>query len=108
MNTNDMGIDKIKNTNGTPFFSILIPVYNRTAFLSKCLDSILCNDFKNIEIIVSDDCSPKAKDIERIVNAYQNNANILFYEQPKNLGWSENRNFLISKANGEYLILLET
>lgn len=38
-------------------FSIIIPVYNCEDLISKCLDSILNQTYKNIEILVIDDCS---------------------------------------------------
>jgi len=44
---------------GNPFFSILIPAYNRPEELRQCIGSIISGSFKDYEIIVSDDNSPK-------------------------------------------------
>lgn len=41
----------------TPFFSIIIPLYNSGKTLQKSLDSITCQSFKNIELIFVDGCS---------------------------------------------------
>lgn len=37
--------------------SIIIPVYNAQDYIAKCLDSLICQSYKNIEIICVDDCS---------------------------------------------------
>ena len=41
----------------TPLVSILLPVYNGSKFLTECLDSILAQDFANLEILIADDDS---------------------------------------------------
>ena len=40
----------------TPFFSLLIPVYNTQAYIARCLESCIAQSFKDIEILVIDDC----------------------------------------------------
>ena len=45
-----------------PFFSILIPAYNRPEELKVLIDSIVNQSFNDYEILVSDDCSPKKSD----------------------------------------------
>ncbi len=39
-----------------PFFSIIIPVYNVQKYIARCLDSVVNQSFKDIEIIIVDDC----------------------------------------------------
>ena len=41
----------------TPFFSIIIPTYNRAHLISETLDSILNQTFENFKLIIADDCS---------------------------------------------------
>ena len=41
-----------------PKISIIIPIYKSEKFLKKCVDSILSQTFKNIEILLIDDGSP--------------------------------------------------
>ena len=48
--------------------SVIIPVYNTEKYLPKCLDSVLNQNNKNIEIIVVNDCSPN--NCNEIVNDY--------------------------------------
>lgn len=90
-----------------PFFSILIPSYNRPEYIHKLIDSIINGRFENFEIIISDDCSPKKDEIKNIVNKYLSDDNrIRFYEQVNNLGEVGSKNFLVSKAKGSYNIII--
>ena len=90
----------------SPFFSILIPLYNRPQYIPECLDSIFENDFTDFEVVMSDDCSPGISQIERIVKPYLCHTNLRFIKQERNLGWSDNRNFLVRKAKGKFVILI--
>lgn len=40
----------------SPFFSIIIPVYNAKNYLARCIESCIKQSFKNIEILIIDDC----------------------------------------------------
>ncbi|WP_143277871.1 glycosyltransferase family 2 protein, partial [Brachyspira sp. G79] len=55
--------------NKIPFFSIIIPVYNTEKYLKKCLDSVINQTFKDIEIIIVNDHSPK--NCDEIVSQYK-------------------------------------
>ncbi len=89
-----------------PFFSILIPSYNRPLELKRNIESIISGTFADYEIIISDDNSPKADDIRRVVNEYNGIDNIKFFSQTKNLKEPENKNFLVNKATGKFNIVL--
>jgi len=94
-------------TNRSPYFSILIPSYNRPHFITACLDSIINSDYENYEIIISDDNSPKVEEIYAKVKPYlNNNNNIQFFRQNDNLKEPGNKNFLVSKGIGQYNIIL--
>ena len=43
-----------------PFFSILIPSYNRPEYINELLESIFLGGIEEFEVIISDDCSPKS------------------------------------------------
>lgn len=107
----NMGNPKRNLTNNAaieakPFFSILIPSYNRPSYLEKCLESILENDFNDFEIIISDDDSTEIKEIKRVIEPYLKYENITFIKQSHNIGMANNWNFLVSYARGKYLIIL--
>lgn len=89
-----------------PFFSVLIPSYNRPDYLEKCISSVLRNDFKDFEIIVSDDHSEKVEEIKAAIKLHLGLQNVSFFQQPRNLGFQENWNFLVSKAHGKFVIIL--
>lgn len=100
-----MGLSASSQKN-RPFFSILVPSYNRPEYITKCIDSILGNDFHDYEIIISDDKSPRGDEIEQSLEAYLKNENILFFRQPQNLREPGNKNFLVSRAKGKYTIFI--
>ena len=89
-----------------PFFSILIPSYNRPQHLVQCIESVIANQEKEIEIIVSDDASPQREAIVNAVRPYLGESNVHFYQQSTNIGEPANRNFLVSRATGHYNIIL--
>lgn len=81
--------------------SVIIPVYNAGAYLQKCLDSIIGQTYKNLEIILIDDgstdgsskiCDEYAKKDARVVCVHQLNS-----------GVSAARNRGLKIANGEYI-----
>lgn len=90
----------------SPFFSVLIPSYNRPETLKRSIDSILDQDFESFEIIVSDDNSPRQDEIKAVALLYESNNNVKFYFQKNNLKEPENKNFLVRKSNAKYNIIL--
>ena len=81
--------------------SVIVPVYNVEKYLEKCLDSLVNQTLKEIEIIVVNDGSPdnSQKIIDKYTKKYQN---IKAYIK-ENGGVSDARNFGISRATGEYI-----
>lgn len=85
--------------------SFLIPVYNQSEELRKCINSITQYSGDDIEIVVSDDCS--TEDLEGIV-AYFHDNRIKHYRNNTNVGLDGNILFGISKCRGEFVFLLRT
>jgi len=88
-----------------PFFSILIPSFDRPEKIVRAIESISTEEC-SFEIIVSDDCSPKRKEISDKIKPYIGKNNFSFFQQEENLREPSNKNFLIEKAIGEYNIFL--
>jgi glycosyltransferase involved in cell wall biosynthesis len=87
--------------------SILIPAYNRPDHLDTLLFSLASQKNKDIEIIVSDDCSPKKNEIKFVLDKYKNLIdNFIYFTQEKNLGEVGNKNFLYTKASGKFLLYI--
>lgn len=89
-----------------PFFSILIPSYNRPTELKRCIQSVLQSAFTDFEIIISDDNSPRQAEIENIVFSVGSASKVRFYKQLINLKEPGNKNFLVNQATGHFNIIL--
>lgn len=88
-----------------PKVSIVIPTYNRANLLIKALESCINQTYKNIEIIISDNCS--SDETQEICSAYVNkDSRIKYYRQEENIGIGANAKFLLNQATGEYSCVL--
>jgi len=92
--------------NKRPFFSILIPSYNRPELIGETIESILKNDFDDLEIIVSDDKSPRQGEIVTVLKPFLRDSRVQLYLQNENLREAGNRDFLFQIARGEWFIVL--
>lgn len=85
--------------------SVVIPVYNSEEYLTKCLDSIVNQTYKNIEIIILNDGS--TDNSKQIIKSYKNKySNIRFYDK-ENTGVSDTRNQGIKYSRGDYIMFLD-
>ena len=86
----------------SPFFSILIPTYNRAAYLKECINNLLKQSFHDFEIIISDNNSDD--DTPSVVEQYKD-TRIRYVRQKENIGAVRNFLFLAGQALGKYIIL---
>lgn len=86
-----------------PLVTIAIPTFNRAKYLEQTVQSALDQSYKNIEIIVADNCS--SDNTEKIIEAF-NDSRIKYYKHSENRGMVNNWNFCLDKANGEFFLLL--
>jgi glycosyltransferase involved in cell wall biosynthesis len=86
-----------------PFFSVLIPLYNKEKFIKYTLQSVLNQTFSDFEIIIVNDGS--TDESEKIVSEFQD-ARIRYFTQ-KNQGVSVARNLGISLAQSNYISFLD-
>lgn len=88
----------------TPLVSIGIPTYNRAdSYLGYALRSAVNQTYKNIEIIVSDNCSPD--NTESVVKAFDD-PRVRYYRQTENIGPVKNRHFCLEQSRGDYFVML--
>jgi glycosyltransferase involved in cell wall biosynthesis len=85
--------------------SILIPTYNRRELVVRAIDSALKQTYKNIEIIISDNCSSDGTE-EHIKKLYRNNGKVKVYGNSINTGPVRNWVNCIEKCSGKYVKLL--
>lgn len=90
-----------------PKVSVIVPVYNSEQELRDCLDSLVEQTEKDIEIIVIDDAS--TDNSPAIEAEYQKKyPNVKVYRNERNLGQSETRNRGIELAEGDYIAFLDS
>ena len=82
--------------------SVIVPVYNASRYLEKCLDSLVRQTLKDIEIIVVNDAS-KDNSLEIIKKYQEKYSNIILINHETNKGIGRTRNDAIEIAKGEYL-----
>ena len=90
----------------TPLVSVIIPVYNVEKYLSKCLDSVINQTLKNIEIICINDGS-KDKSLE-ILEKYKNQDTRIKIINHENNGVAAARNTGYKVAQGEYICFIDS
>ncbi|MEE1035336.1 MAG: glycosyltransferase, partial [Agathobacter sp.] len=87
-------------------YSIIIPVYNSEKYLEECIESVLKQTYKEIEIIIVNDGSYDSS--ENIINRYAKNDNRIIYLKQKNAGVSAARNLGIKSATGKWITFVDS
>ena len=89
-----------------PLVSVIVPVFNSEKYLSKCLDSILNQDYPNIEVICIDDSS--TDNSKKILEDYSiKEKKIKIIAHTKNRGPSAARNSGLDLARGKYILFVD-
>ena len=86
--------------------SVIVPVYNTGEKLNKCIDSIISQTYKNIEIILINDGSTDAS--PAICDEYARLDNRVLVVHKSNSGVSDTRNMGIEKSTGEYIMFVDS
>jgi teichuronic acid biosynthesis glycosyltransferase TuaG len=87
--------------------SVITPVYNASKHLSRTIESVLKQTYKDIEIVLVDDCSTDDS-AEIIKNFKSKHKNIVYYCQDKNRGAGAARNKALEIATGQYVAFLDS
>lgn len=87
------------------FFSIIIPVYNIKKYIQECVESVLCQSYKNYEVLLIDDGSTDGSGVE--CDKYAEESPKVKVIHKKNGGISSARNTGIEKSEGKYIIFLD-
>lgn len=87
--------------NKLPLVTVIVPSYNHELYITKCIESIINQTYKNIELIVIDDGSTdKSVDILKKLKSMHT---FKLIEHKKNLGLSSTKNEGLSIAKGKYI-----
>ena len=86
--------------------SIVVPVYNVEKYLNKCINSLVKQTYKNIEILLIDDGSKDGS--LKLCNYYKKNDDRIKVFHKKNGGLSSARNYGIEKAKGKYICFVDS
>jgi glycosyltransferase involved in cell wall biosynthesis len=90
-----------------PVISVIIPNYNNAGYLRECLDSVLSQTWKSLEVLVADDCSTDGS-IEIIQEYARRDSRIVPFFNPVNMDVSANRASTIQRSTGTYLTTLDS
>lgn len=84
--------------------SIIVPIYNEEENLERCIDSLINQTYKNLEIIlVNDGSTDKSKEI---INSYKDKRIMAIHK--KNTGIGDTRNVGINKCTGDYIMFIDS
>ena len=83
--------------------SVLLPTYNAEKYIAEAIDSVIQQEHKNVEIVISDDAS--SDNTPAILKEYQKKYPelIKLFLQEKNLGVTNNCNFILENCTGEFV-----
>lgn len=86
-----------------PLVTVGVPTYNRPNELRRCINELIAQTYPNIEILVSDNCSPDPR-VARILSEISKNKHVRVFRQTTNIGALPNFQFLLNEAQGEYFM----
>ena len=89
-----------------PFFSVVIPTYNRAAFIEATLQSVLSQTYPHYEVIVVDNCS--TDNTKELLQPFIRAGQMRFIEHERNYERARSRNTGMSAARGDFVTLLDS
>ena len=87
--------------------SVIVPVYNSSAYLEACVQSIASQSYQNLEILLIDDGSTDSSAILATKLSKQD-PRVKVFEKTINTGRSATRNFGLDHASGEYVVFVDS
>lgn len=95
-------LNKTFTDSAQPLVTVIIATYNRADFISRCIDSVLSQTYKNIEIIVIDDCS--TDNTTEVLKPYEGRIKVIRNKDNKGISYNSNLGFSLS--SGRFICLL--
>lgn len=93
-----------------PKISVIVPVYNVSDYIERCILSIMEQTYKNIECIVIDDCTPDDSMTKalNLIHSYKGEVTFVCKKHTQNRGLSAGRNTGVKYSTGDYLFFLDS
>ena len=93
-----------------PKVSIIIPVYNVSDYIERCIRSVINQTYQDIECVIVNDCTPddSIKKCEKLLEKYNGPIQFVLLNHEKNRGLSAARNTGTAKSSGEYIYYLDS
>lgn len=87
--------------------SICIPTYNRPEELKRMLESIDTTKYDDVDIVISENCSPKQKETRAVVEQYRKTSNFVihYFENEENIGYDRNIRAIMQRSIGKFTML---
>jgi len=85
-----------------PLVSVGVPTYNRPKNLRILLESLIKQSYQNLEIIVSDNCSPESETETIVRQLMASDSRIKYFRQEKNIGMFYNFKFVFDVSHGDF------
>ena len=86
-------------------YSVIVPVYNRPDEVDELLESLVGQTFRDFEVVIVEDGSQR--DCRAVVDKYAGRLDAHYYMKP-NSGPGQSRNYGAERAQGEYLLVLDS
>ena len=86
--------------------SVIIPLYNSERLIEKTLDSVLSQTYKNIEVLIVDDCSTD-KSYDIVSRIAKNDKRVILLQNKVNSGAAVARNYGLKKSKGRYIAYID-
>jgi len=88
------------------FFSIIIPVYNRSHLLGETIDTVIAQNYPTFEIIIVDDGS--TENIKKVLDEKYSHEPKVKYSRKQNEERGAARNYGLKQANGDYAVFFDS
>ena len=88
-------------------FSVIVPVYNASNTIERCVESIIANKFQDMEVILIDDCS-KDDSLKKCIELSEKYSSVRYCHNEVNKGVSFTRNRGLDEAKGTYIMFVDS
>ena len=85
-------------------FSVLLPTRNGGKYLKSCIESVLSQDYKDMELIVFDNAN--TDNTAEVVNSYSNDKRLKYYRIDSVVSVTDNWNNALKKSSGDYVLMM--